>query len=93
VFFSFLKIRDEIVNNYYSNSQNLIIEDKLCAKDIELLKNWQFKLNIAAEQHEYDEFLSEQGWEEMRLLAKAIKKRYPYIFGNHFNSNKHKVKL
>lgn len=58
----------------------------LCAGDIELLQNWNFDANIT---DAMANMLTEQGWDELRHLAKHFQSAFPNLLGNVYSPQKY----
>lgn len=66
-------VRDQIIRNHEENR-----EGRLCAKDLQLLKNWTYVLSPA-----YEDKLSTQGKDDLRLLGQRIRTQYNSIFDSY----------
>lgn len=62
----------------------------LCDSDLELLKTWKWNHNITAE---FDEFLTDQGWDDLKWLAQAYQTAYPTLFPNEYSPSSYFVSL
>lgn len=63
----------------------LITEGRLCQKDLQNLKNWTYVLSP-----QYEDRLSTQGKDDLRLLGQRIRSQYPSIFDT-YSSDKYVV--
>lgn len=55
---------------------------KLCYQDLENLKNWNWDPNITVE---YESFLTSQGKDDIKYLAKRYQTRFPNLLGIPYN--------
>lgn len=70
-------LRDEIL----ANSANT----ELCEQDLSYLKQWKWDDNITAI---YDNYLTTQGWDDLKLLAKHYQSIFPEIIGSKYEAAK-----
>lgn len=74
-FDSIIKLRDEIIRNY-----DELKTSKLCPTDLTNLQNWKLIWKP-----EDEEQLTQQGREEISLLAKRLRTRFPDLFFRPYN--------
>lgn len=67
----------EILENYANGKQPAV--GALCDADLELLKTWKWDANITADK---DEFLTVQGWNDLKGLGQFYSKQFPTLFTN-----------
>lgn len=80
----FFQFRNEIIDNYekrHSKPSN----GAMCEPDLELLKNWHWDQNITAD---FSEFLTIQGWNELKFLAIRYQKIFPQIMASTYEREK-----
>lgn len=70
-------LRDEII----ANSANT----ELCEQDLSYLKEWKWDDNIT---DIYDNYLTTQGWDDLKLLAKHYQSIFPEIIGSTYKAEK-----
>lgn len=70
-------MRDKIL----ANSANT----ELCEQDLSYLKEWKWDANIT---DVYDNFLTTQGWNDLKLLAKHYQSIFPEIIGSTYEAEK-----
>ncbi|XP_055295864.1 multiple inositol polyphosphate phosphatase 1-like [Sitodiplosis mosellana] len=78
------KLRDEILANHEKNNSTLAFSE-MCRPDLKLLKEWNWDRNIT---EKYDEFLTEQGWNDIKTIAKRYKQLFPNIFEDTYDEEK-----
>lgn len=57
----------------------------MCEPDLELLKTWHWDQNITAD---FSEFLTTQGWNELKFLAIRYQKTFPQIMASTYEREK-----
>ena len=72
------QIRTEILANYAHG--NYPTEGPLCDADLKLLANWNWDANIT---EDLGDFLTVQGWNDLKGLAEFYKKQFPGMFGEY----------
>lgn len=73
------EFRDVILKNLEENDKS----QTFCKDDVELFKSWKwmgYKKDDA-------NVLSEQGWNDLRLLASKYKRVFPQLFDKKYNSS------
>lgn len=73
----------EIIENYAKNRQPSV--GALCDADLKLLRNWRWDANITSDK---GEFLTVQGWNDLKGLAQHYKKQFPSLFVD-YSANKY----
>lgn len=66
----------EIMDNYARGKQPAV--GALCDKDLQLLSTWKWDANITTDK---DEYLTVQGWNDLKGLAQHYKAQFPSLFG------------
>lgn len=79
-----MQIRVEIVKNY-EERHTKPDQGALCEEDLELIRNWNWRPNITAE---YENFLTVQGWNDLKYLAKNYQAIFPDILDNIYAQDK-----
>lgn len=77
-------MRDEIIKNYESKLSKPDT-GALCEDDLTLLRSWQWNTNITAE---YSEFLTVQGWNDLKFLAIRLQRALPKIAETIYDARK-----
>uniref|UniRef100_A0A1B0CIG3 Multiple inositol polyphosphate phosphatase 1 n=2 Tax=Lutzomyia longipalpis TaxID=7200 RepID=A0A1B0CIG3_LUTLO len=75
------EIQKEILENYARDPKN----SELCAEDLHLLEAWKWDTNVTEDQSEY---LSQQGWEDLRGIAKYFQQQFPQRFPRKYSEEK-----
>lgn len=57
----------------------------LCDADYNIIKNWRWESNITGN---YDEYLTVQGWNDEKFLAKQFQRILPNVLDNVYSSDK-----
>lgn len=57
----------------------------MCENDLDLLKRWHWDRNITAD---YSEFLTAQGWNELKFMAIRYQRTFPNIWENIYDRQK-----
>lgn len=57
----------------------------MCENDLELLKRWRWNRNITGD---FTEFLTVQGWNELKFLAIRYQRSFPSIMENIYDHEK-----
>ncbi|XP_031619290.1 multiple inositol polyphosphate phosphatase 1-like [Contarinia nasturtii] len=78
-------LRTEIIANY-KKSNSTIAFGAMCEADLDLLREWQWNWNITKE---YDEHLTTQGWNDIKLIAARYRQFLPNIFEDNYNKQKY----
>lgn len=68
----------EIIDNYANGKQPAV--GALCDADLELLTNWRWDSNITTDK---DEYLTVQGWNDLKGIAQHYKAQFPSLFGEY----------
>lgn len=79
---------EDIISNYNKGKQPK--EGALCDEDFELLKNWKWDPNITVE---FDEYLTDQGWNDLKGIAQAYQTVFPQLFPSYYSNAKYYVSL
>lgn len=61
---------------------------QLCDTDVNLLEDWKWDPNITAR---YGDFLTVQGWNDLKILALDYQKRFPALLEFIYTPNKFQV--
>nr|XP_029723160.1 multiple inositol polyphosphate phosphatase 1-like [Aedes albopictus]XP_029723161.1 multiple inositol polyphosphate phosphatase 1-like [Aedes albopictus] len=69
-------LRESILDNY-DNRRTAPDIGRMCADDLDLLRSWRWDRNISVE---YESFLTDQGWSDLKLLARREKDRFNEVF-------------
>lgn len=77
------KYQAEIINNYANGGQPE--NGGLCEGDLALLSNWRWDTNISSTMNQY---LTLQGWNDLKWLAEHYKTQYPQLLGGSFSADK-----
>ena len=77
------EFRDLILENYEIRA-NRPSKGKLCEADLELLRNWKWDKNITSQ---YDSFLTEQGWIDLKFLARRYQHKFPDVIFDKYNDD------
>lgn len=73
----------EIIKNYANGNQPAA--GALCAADLALLTNWRWDTNISSTM---DEYLVQQGWNDLKGIAQHYKAQYPGLLGGSYSADK-----
>jgi multiple inositol-polyphosphate phosphatase / 2,3-bisphosphoglycerate 3-phosphatase len=84
-----LQLRDEVINNY-RKSNTKPDRGALCEEDLALLELWQWDRNVT---ESYDEFLTTQGWEDLKFLARNYQRIFPNVLQNIYDQGNFLVSL
>lgn len=57
----------------------------MCEPDLKLLKNWHWDKNVTAD---FSEFLTFQGWDEIKFLAIRYQQAFPHIMESIYDREK-----
>lgn len=77
-------LRDSIFDNYAHQKSPKM--GRMCPQDLDLLKQWHWDKNITVE---YESFLTDQGWDDLKLLAMREKDRFSEIFDGHYDEQRY----
>lgn len=77
-------IRDKIIKNYEERKSGPMIGG-LCPADKSLLKMWKLNKNIT---ENYASFLTFQGWQDMKFLAKNYQRNFENILDKQYDETK-----
>lgn len=69
-------LRDSILDNYDVRRTRPDV-GRMCPDDLELLRNWRWDSNITTD---YESFLTVQGWNDLKFLAKREQDRFYEVF-------------
>lgn len=69
-------LRDSIIDNYDVRRTRPDV-GRMCPDDLDLLRNWRWDSNITAD---YESFLTVQGWNDLKFLAKREQDRFYEVF-------------
>lgn len=61
---------------------------QLCEGDLDLLRNWKWDENITVEN---DQYLTEQGWNDLLWLGEAYKRTFPNILTGTYSDDEYVV--
>ncbi|XP_066140540.1 multiple inositol polyphosphate phosphatase 1 [Euwallacea fornicatus] len=75
------QLKDEIVRNY-EERKSYPNEGKLCFDDYNLLRRWRWNDSVTEERAAS---LTQQGVDELKLLARRYKSKFPQIFNQPYN--------
>lgn len=84
-----LQLRDQIIENYEQRRTKPDV-GYLCDADYNIIKNWRWDSNITGN---YDEFLTVQGWNDEKFLAKQYQRILPNVLENVHSSDKFLVNI
>lgn len=73
----------EILSNYAGGKKPAV--GALCDADLQLLASWQLDNNITVSM---DEYLTQQGWNDLKGLATHYKGLYPTLLGGSYSSDR-----
>ncbi|XP_058829522.1 multiple inositol polyphosphate phosphatase 1 [Topomyia yanbarensis] len=73
-------LRDSILDNYDVRRTAPDV-GRMCADDLELLRNWRWDSNITVD---YGSFLTLQGWNDLKFLAKREQDRYYEVMSGQY---------
>lgn len=73
-----LQLRDQIIENY-EQRRTKPDSGALCNADYQSIKNWRWDTNITGD---HDEFLTVQGWNDLKYLAKNYQRILPNVLEN-----------
>uniref|UniRef100_A0A182K291 Multiple inositol polyphosphate phosphatase 1 n=1 Tax=Anopheles christyi TaxID=43041 RepID=A0A182K291_9DIPT len=77
-------LQDAIMDNYFTR-RTPPDNGRMCDEDLELLRNWHWDPNIT---EQYDSYLTEQGWEDLKYIALRAKEKYWQVFGSGYQPAK-----
>lgn len=77
-------LRDEIVKNY-NVRRTKPDRGALCTNDISLLQDWRWDYNITPQ---FEEYLTTQGWNNMKVLAISYQHALPRLLENIYTPDK-----
>ncbi|XP_055621311.1 multiple inositol polyphosphate phosphatase 1 isoform X2 [Toxorhynchites rutilus septentrionalis] len=75
-----LNLRESILDNY-GIRRTAPDTGRMCQDDLELLRNWRWDSNITTD---YDSFLTTQGWNDLKFLAKREQDRFYDVFTGNY---------
>lgn len=78
------KYQGEIISNYATGNSKPAV-GALCDSDLALLTNWRWDTNISSTMNQY---LTHQGWDDLKGLAEHYKAQYPGLLGGSFSADK-----
>uniref|UniRef100_A0A1B0DD06 Multiple inositol polyphosphate phosphatase 1 n=1 Tax=Phlebotomus papatasi TaxID=29031 RepID=A0A1B0DD06_PHLPP len=81
-----IDIRDQIIDNY-EKRRSKPDQGALCDADYNGIKNWRWNVNLTGE---YDNFLTAQGWNDLKFLAKHYQRSLPNVLPNIYTPDKYK---
>lgn len=58
----------------------------MCPDDLELLRTWQWDRNVTVD---YESFLTDQGWTDLKYLAKREKERFYEVFNGPYDKQRY----
>lgn len=82
--FLYLQLRDQIIENYELR-RTKPDTGHLCEPDYNIIKNWRYDSNITGD---YDEFLTVQGWNDQKFLAKQYQRILPNVLETIYSADK-----
>uniref|UniRef100_A0A0A1X3Q6 Multiple inositol polyphosphate phosphatase 1 n=2 Tax=Zeugodacus cucurbitae TaxID=28588 RepID=A0A0A1X3Q6_ZEUCU len=82
------KLRDEIVKNYRIR-RTKPDTNALCLEDLTLLSMWKWNASITFDQEEY---LTQQGYEDLRGTAKTYQRFYGDVLTKNYNNSHYKFR-
>uniref|UniRef100_U5EX79 Multiple inositol polyphosphate phosphatase 1 n=1 Tax=Corethrella appendiculata TaxID=1370023 RepID=U5EX79_9DIPT len=68
-------LRDDILENYRTR-RTKPSQGALCDEDLELLQNWRWNNNVSVQ---YESYLTEQGWNDLKFLALHYRGLFPSV--------------
>ncbi|XP_058461709.1 multiple inositol polyphosphate phosphatase 1 [Malaya genurostris] len=74
-------LRDSILDNYESR-RTAPDSGRMCSDDLELLREWRWDSNITVN---YESFLTTQGWNELKFLAKREQDRFYEVMSSQYS--------
>uniref|UniRef100_A0A182TS74 Multiple inositol polyphosphate phosphatase 1 n=1 Tax=Anopheles melas TaxID=34690 RepID=A0A182TS74_9DIPT len=77
-------LQDAIMDNYFTR-RTPPDNGRMCEEDLELLRQWHWDPNIT---EQYDSFLTDQGWEDLKYIALRAKEKYWQVFGSGYQPAK-----
>lgn len=81
------QLRESILANYDTRYKRFKREH-LCPEDVGLLRNWQWDRNITVA---YESVLTDQGWDDLKLLAMREKDRFFEILSGPYDEQRYLV--
>lgn len=81
------QLRESILDNY-DNRRTAPDIGRMCADDLDLLRSWRWDRNISVE---YESFLTDQGWSDLKLLARREKDRFNEVFNWPYDKQRYLV--
>lgn len=72
------EFRDEVISNFQNG------RGRLCPEDLELLTDWKWDTNIT---EKYDEYLVDQGWDDLKLLGKSLQTAFPTLLPTTYSAD------
>lgn len=79
-----LQIRDQVIENYEQRKTKPDM-GALCDADYQSLKNWRWDSNVTGD---YNEFLTVQGWNDLKFMAKHYQRILPNVLENIYTPEK-----
>jgi hypothetical protein len=83
-----MQLQQEIIKNYENNSTHPE-HGALCKPDIDLLNQWKWDTNATGK----SEFLTKQGWQDLKLLAKSYQSKFPDVLQRKYTPENFLVSL
>lgn len=78
-------IRGSILDNYEIRRTAPEV-GRMCPDDLELLRTWRWDRNVTVD---YESFLTDQGWVDLKYLAKREKDRFYEVFNGPFDKQRY----
>uniref|UniRef100_A0A6B2E6E2 Multiple inositol polyphosphate phosphatase 1 n=1 Tax=Phlebotomus kandelakii TaxID=1109342 RepID=A0A6B2E6E2_9DIPT len=80
-----IDLRDQIIENYEKRRSKPDM-GALCDADYHAIKNWRWDSNLTGN---FDNFLTVQGWNDLKFLAKHYQRILPNLLPNIYTSDKY----